>query len=167
MKTVSVEYYGMHGSGRTLKEAKEDASRQLKKAMAGYYTPMYLSAGDEAAILYRTPHGWHYSFVRDGKMSEGCAVCGDDRNDAEQRLRRHLGANATDWRTCLTADDVHPIVRDQRDRRDIATGCKWQRRMRKALDLGLDDQNARYWIDGFTQFMTVPAPDRSILDAVA
>jgi hypothetical protein len=157
MPTVRIEYYGVDGEGRNVTEAKQDAGRKITKAMSGSYTPRVLSAGGETIIVFRSPDGWRYGFLRDGDLS-GLQGQADDREEVERHARKHLGSNVTDWRTCFDADGVDQIVKDARDRREIATSCKWQRDYHTAKDAGLDDTNARYWISGLTHLMTQPIP---------
>ena len=158
MGKVTIDYLGMWGTGRTKTEAKQDAARRIEEALGGSYTPVILTAGGETILMYRDPlSGWSYHFVRDGELTGGCFSM-DDRFETERQARRHLGGLATDWRTCQGPDDVHPIVQNQEDRRDIARGCQWQRDYQTARAAGLDDANARYFIGGFTQFMTQPIP---------
>lgn len=155
---IMIEYFGMPGEGKTVTEAKRDAGAKIESAMRGTYTPVILRAGEETVILFRCPQfGWQYGFLRDGNLS-GIQGSGE-RKELERRARRHLGDLATDWRTCLDANDVHQIVKDEADRREIASNCEWQRKYHKAIDAGLDDNNARNWIGGFAQFMTQPIPD--------
>lgn len=158
MATVTIDYFGMSGTGRNVTEAKRDAGRRIEKAMNGDYTPFILQAGDETIVGHRDPRfEWEYAFVRDGQLSGG-STCIGGRDECERRARRHLGDIATDWRTCLTPADVHPIVLDADDRKDVAQRCQWQRDYHAARAAGLDDNNARYFIGGFTQFMTQPIP---------
>jgi hypothetical protein len=157
-KVHRVNYLGMDGTGQTAKDAKADAARKIETAMEGSYTPIVLTAGGETIVCYREPaYGWSYSFVRNGRLSGGCSG-NYDRETVEKTARRHLGANATNWRTYFGPDDVDSIVEDPADRKDIASGCSWQRKYHAAREAGLDDDNARYFIGGFTQFMSQPIP---------
>lgn len=158
MATVRIEYYGVEGSGKNVTEAKRDAGSKIENALSGSYTPIILQAGDETIIVFRSPDGWQYGFLRNGELG---SIQGQDKDkkEVERSARRHIGSNVTEWKTCFGPDDVHPIVKEERDRREIADNCKWQREMRRATEAGLDDRNARYWISGFTQFMTQAVPE--------
>jgi hypothetical protein len=158
-KVHHVNYLGMDGTGQTVKDAKADAAQKIEAAMEGSYTPIVLTAGGETIICYREPtYGWSYSFVRNGELS-GSSIMGDrSRTYTERSARRHLGGIATDWRTCFGPDDVDSIVLDPADRKDIAEGCSWQRKYHAAREAGLDDDNARKFIGGFTQLMSQPVP---------
>ena len=155
---VTIEYFGMEGIGKNVTEAKKDAGRKIEKAMTGGYTPVILSAGDDTVVIFRSPDGWRYGFLRNGDIT-GIQGQADDRQEVEKHARRHLGNNATDWKTCFGPDDVHPIVKDSRDRRQVAEACKWQQDYHKAIDAGLDDNNTRFWISGLTHLMTQPIPE--------
>lgn len=155
---INLEYFGMPGHGATVKEAKANAGRKIEKALEGSYQPIFLTAGADTVILWREPTGWAYGFLRDGQISGAHYSCDNSQKAVEKAARAHLGANATDWRTCFSAADVHPVVIDQTDRREIASNCRWQRQYRAACDAGLTDNDARYAIGGLTQLMSVPMP---------
>ncbi|GAG18447.1 unnamed protein product, partial [marine sediment metagenome] len=90
-----------------------------------------------------------------------------DRIGCERAARSHLGDIATDWRVCMGADDVSPVVEDEKDRREIAHKCQWQRRYHAARTAGLGDDDARYAVGGFTNHMTVPMPEGFDPQAIA
>lgn len=153
MTTVRIDYFGVEGEGRNVTEAKRNAGHKIEQAMRGSYVPRVLVAGDDAVVIFRTPQHWEYGFIRDGNL---CSIQGasEDRDDVERAARRHLGANATDWRTCLTVADVHPIVVEPADRREILVRCDWQRKYHAWRELGMEDNDARNAIGGFTQFLS-------------
>jgi len=133
---------------------------RIERSLCGRYRPIVLSAGGETVICWREPgYGWCYGWLRDGNLGSGTSICGDDSRECEKRARHHLGSNATRYETCLSADDVDPIVLDTRDRQDIADNCAWQRDYKRAEASGLDDSNIRNLIGGFTQHMTQPIPE--------
>lgn len=156
-KLISLTYCGMEGSGRTVSLAKQDATRKIEAALEGSYMPSVLAAGDDMAVMWREPCGWYYGFIRNGQI--GGFSWHKDRDECERTVRRHLGRNATDYRTCFSDSGVHPIVLNERDRREIAGECEWQRKYQAARAAGLDDQNAMHFVSGFTNFMTQPIPD--------
>ena len=158
MATVTIEYFGFEGVGRNVTEAKRDAGRKIEALHRGSWSPILLDGGSYRMLLYRTLDGWRSASIdTDGKT--GGMQWHDSLEEAEKSCRRHVASNVTDWRTCFTADDVHPICIDPKDRADIAHTCQWQRDYRRAVDAGLDDMNARHFLSGFTQFMTQPIPD--------
>jgi hypothetical protein len=154
---ITLTYFGMAGEGRTVKEAKLDAGRKIEAVFDGNWTPFLLQAGDETILCWREPvGGWHYGFARDGRIDG--STWHATRDECDKSARSHLGQIATDWKTCLTVEDVHPIVKHDADRREILGLCQWQRAYARATSAGLDDNNARLFIGGFTNLMSQPVP---------
>jgi hypothetical protein len=92
MKQITLEYYGMTGTGSTLKEAKADAGAKIAKAMNAEYTPYQMCLGDVIGILYRTPAGYCTS-VKAGKHTGDVygTMHGDcTRGEAMLSMRRHM-----------------------------------------------------------------------------
>jgi hypothetical protein len=153
---LTLKYYGIEGTGCTVTEAKKDAGAKIEKALSGSYRPIVLAAGGETIICWRNPeYGWSYGWLRDGDIS-GTSSGRGDREDCECSARRHIGMNATDWRTCLRPEDVDPIVKEAADRREIAQMCAWQRDYHRAIAAGLDDNDARNLIGGFPTRAPLP-----------
>jgi hypothetical protein len=71
MATVRVTYYGMDGAGRTVTEAKQDAGRQIERALEGSYEPTILASRGMAIMVWRDPYGWRASFITDGGDDKG------------------------------------------------------------------------------------------------
>lgn len=63
MATVTVDYFGMSGTGRTVTEAKRDAGAKLQKAMEGDYAPHFLHYRGYAILVTRSPHGWDTAII--------------------------------------------------------------------------------------------------------
>ena len=149
---ITLTYFGMEGHGKTVKEAKLDAGRKIEALFDGSWTPFLLQAEAETILCWREVlGGWHYGFVREGQIHG--STWHATKEECERSARSHLGQIATDWRTCMKVDDVHGVVKDERDRREILSNCEWQRAYHRATAAGLDDNNARLFIGGFTQMM--------------
>jgi hypothetical protein len=164
-KQIHATVYGMDGTGANVREAREDAGRKIEEALEGSYTPIPLAAGGFSAVAWRTPSGWRYGLVGDGGL--GCTYMGNGSKDETLRAARyHIGQLATDPQTCLGPDDVHPVVEDEADRRDLASWAKWQRQYAAARAAGFDDDQARRIIAGFTLAIDYDRPDPATLAAI-
>lgn len=65
MPRVTIEYYGVEGSGRTVTEAKKDASEKIKASLTGNYHPKIIYHRGYAQLIYREPDGWHHAEIID------------------------------------------------------------------------------------------------------
>lgn len=61
--SVTVTYYGVEGTGRTVTEAKKDAGRKIEESLTGTYKPQLIESRGTAIVIWRDPHGWHSNFV--------------------------------------------------------------------------------------------------------
>ena len=61
MAKITLDYYGMTGTGATVKEAKLDAGRQIEQALNGDYTPSLIHWRQYTVLMAREPRqGWGY-----------------------------------------------------------------------------------------------------------
>lgn len=147
---ITLTYCGVEATGRTVTEAKQNAARRIERFIETGPSPEIIVAGEYAALLWRTiAYGWEYKLIAtpDGGLREGRVYGGnghDRKADTERECRMHLADLATDWRTCITADDVHPVCEEQRDRREIADRCAWQRRYHAYKDRGFDHNQCHH-----------------------
>lgn len=143
MTTVTIQYFGMDGSGRTVTEAKRDAGSKIEKALHGYYTPTMLRAADLIGIIWREPAGYSYKIIRPDSESGqmfGSSGCDWDEKQAVSACARHMAQNIGSY-----AGLEKYIGRD--GMRELDGYFAWQERFRKARDAGHDDQTARMYAD--------------------
>ncbi len=100
MNTVTITYYGVEATGRNVTEAKKEAGKKIEHAMSGSYCPELLQSRGVGILFYRTPDGWHHSYVTDesGKvrtapLSHGS---GQDRDDARATAIMSLAQSTWD-----------------------------------------------------------------------
>lgn len=142
---ITLTYCGVEATGRTVTEAKQSAARRIERYAETGPAPEIIVAGEYAALLWRDlAYGWEYRLIatpshglESGRLFGGGSH--DSKADTERTCRRHLADCATDWRTCFTADDVHPVCEEQRDRKEIASNCAWQRRYHAYKARGFND----------------------------
>ena len=142
--TINITYFGMHGEGRTVTEAKQDAGRKIEKTLTGSYAPELLGRPDHAyrAIMWREPTGWGYHLLdADTKPGAlyGCYVLGDETHEKARRdALRHLADLNDDVTLLSTPADI----------RDWQTKHDWVIRIRTAQAAGYSDEDARHVADG-------------------
>lgn len=94
MATITLDYYGMTGTGHTVKEAKLDAGRKIEAALEGDYSPLLVQWRGTTAVFSRNPKsGWGYRFAHGSSpvqtMFQSC--CGNDgRDEALMRMLLHV-----------------------------------------------------------------------------
>lgn len=153
MTKINLEYFGMPGSGATVKEAKLDAGRKIEAALKDTYMPTIIHWRGRTAIVYRdATAGWMYGTM---DTTEGvkhdystCSPCNnDDRLAVELAARRHLAQNGQKYgeRTC----ELFRPVGDRRSReleqaeKEFAEYGMWQDAYKDARDAGKDDNECR------------------------
>lgn len=153
-KQITMDYYGMSGTGATVKEAKADASRKLQAAMEGDYLPYLLTLRDEMAIVARDPvSGWGYRLIHsDRKPVTECWLnqgYGDSRDEVMLNCARHLidnvrqvgdtFDNSPDLTAFIDALPGRKIATELRrwSASDWARSDEFQTRYRQAVAMGL------------------------------
>lgn len=117
MPSVTVDYYGVPGTGRTVTEAKKDAGRKIEKALA-FRPRVYSYRGWSVAISYE-PDGASYILIhpdRDGRQDSTCFTNQDDvvwhaLHHLFQIARKDGEYEVPDW-VPLPKDQVKRLVAD-------------------------------------------------------
>ena len=141
--TINLTYFGMHGAGRTVTEAKQDAGRKIEKALTGSYAPELLGRPHHTyrAILWREPTCWSYHLLEHDTKPETLFGCSRDYG-SRQDARRYVLCHLADLN-----DDV-TLLSDPADIRDWQTKHDWVIRVRTAQAAGYSDEDARHVADG-------------------
>jgi hypothetical protein len=151
---LTIKYFGVEGTGKTVTAAKADAGRKIESALEGSYSPMLVSWRGQSAVVYRTPDGWGYALVnsdRDGVHSPCTNTSHADRADAIASAKQHVAMNAYDWRTDGPSVDC-PLFTDGlplkwwRDR--TASDHRFQSRYASAKLLGYTDSQCHEYACG-------------------
>lgn len=157
MARVTIEYFGMPGSGATVTEAKRDAGRKIEEALDGDYSPIVAQWRDHAVLAFRHPrYGWGYRFLGDSSV-QAVSQCCSGFTDKEECLRAmliHIADNAM-----LVSDapeSINPLFASyfglkQREidgikaeyARRLAYHQAVQARMAEAASIGLTGEDAR------------------------
>lgn len=103
MTKINLEYFGMPGSGATVKEAKQDAGHRIEQALEGDYNPIVIRFRDHMLVVARDPKlGWGYRIVypdvksvRDSLYLQGTE---DDRETCIAHAVRHLADILREYR---------------------------------------------------------------------
>lgn len=120
---INLTYCGMGGTGKTVKEAKQDAARKIEAVLDGNYFPRILSYRDISILVYRTPQGWHTTIIRDdGKMMEGLLTSSSMHETASEATsvaqvqlaqlgwKRDDGYTMPDFLTDAQKRDMHSMI---------------------------------------------------------
>ncbi len=146
MATISIEYYGVEGSGRTVTEAKKDAGRKIEQSLAGSYKPEIVTHRGFAVMVWREPSGYSVAIIVDpdgGGVRERLCECHYQSKEDAMRSARHMVAQNT-W----TAEDGTSAPEFMTDRNEIAEFRSWaefQLRYIKARAAGLGSNDAHDW----------------------
>lgn len=148
-KSVTVDLYGVEGTGRTVTEAKQDAGTRIESFFRGSHTPEVLHWRGYVALAHRLPGlDWCYGLVatpegvREGPVMSlsgtGYATAAECLKDAGRHLA-DLGYQEEDDLT------PPPFLVDPKDVAEFVRKVKWQRRYTLARGSGLTDWQARHW----------------------
>lgn len=143
MKTITLDYYGMTGQGRTVTEAKQDAGRKITEALSGDYTPRVYSFGGNTWAVWRTPRGIVSGRVLpDGKFGGTCLHGRDTFEEACYTTRFHLAQLGCD----ITSDEIPSILPgDEKSIREFSWWLGFQRAYRHAKAGGKNDMDSHYF----------------------
>jgi hypothetical protein len=150
MPQVTVTYYGVEGTGRTVTEAKQDAGRKIEHSLSGSYTPRIIGNPAEVAVLiYREAlTGWVYRLIgpviQPDLTSDSCTpIYGYNatptREACERDARRHLAQ--IQWGSIGRASAN--TITDPSDRAEHERWMDWQFGYRAAKERGLSDEECR------------------------
>lgn len=148
MARVTIEYYGMDGTGATVTEAKKDAGAKITAALTGSYTPHVLTHKGYAILIWREPNGWHNRIIADPSDgirtdSRGMGFCpGDSERDAIRGAQRHLAQLG--WQHD-DGPEAPEFLTDRHDRADFRSWAVFQLRHRAARAYGLNPNDAHSW----------------------
>ena len=134
MATVTIEYYGMEGQGRTVTEAKRDAGAKIEKALGGDWTPRLLTSRGWTILLYREPSGWHSAITCDADSGPRTGnVHGTnyrDYEDCHESALAHLGQLSWDGAEmlppCLQCEFSREMQRSGGARRLVSEFSSWR-----------------------------------------
>jgi hypothetical protein len=147
MGTVTVDYYGMSGTGRTVTEAKKDAGAKVTRALGGYYTPTVVAHRGYAILVYREPTGWNTRIIvcpQDG-IREG-KVWGSGDHATEGEAIRAAQCHIADLGWCESDGlDAPEFIKDKGDRAEFRYKAEFQIRYRKAKAVGLTDTQCHHY----------------------
>jgi hypothetical protein len=115
-KPVFLKYLGFTGTGKTKREAREDASLQIEKLNRGDWTPILLEWHGDAILIFRTIHGWEYSFIRQYRSGLGMrGTCiGDGELDSTLRNAKNALVQSA-WQPDMPLDSFPEWFTDERD----------------------------------------------------
>lgn len=160
MATVTIEYFGMDGAGRTLTDAKKDAGRKIEAAMKGSYEPTVLASRGVVILLWRDPYGWRHSTITDGGDDKGNGgfrdklsySSGNDYAYTLQSALSHLAQQTWDGAEelppCLGSAASLIVRRDINGRAVLGEFKSWrgfQLAYKVAIANGIDDNARHQW----------------------
>lgn len=122
MNKVTIDYYGMAGTGRNVTEAKRDAGEQIRKALDGDFTPSLIHWREYTVLVAREPKfgcGYRISHRKDGEIRERMYLNHQDGDEHEVlvRLCHHIGdiARPFDEDPALTRPLFDALIRPYRE----------------------------------------------------
>ncbi len=140
--SISLTYFGMPGTGRTVTEAKKDAGAKIEKALTGHYTPRVLNYRGWAFLVYREPHGWASAVIAqpDGFRESLCTRSQNDQTEKEavahaQEQLAQLGWEDTDGTEA-------PAFLTTLQAREFREWAEFQLRFREAVRRGMGHNDA-------------------------
>ena len=144
---INLTYYGMEGSGATVKEAKLDAGRKIEAALSGYHFPTIITktVGEVTytVFVFRMLNQWGYSTIKHGAEKDGRQFASANDNSEEEALRhawRHIAGNeftfTDDGQAWLEKNDTDGL-------RELVYMAKWQHLMKAWQNVGKTSEEAR------------------------
>ena len=147
MATITMDYYGMSGTGKTVKEAKADAGAKVSAALRGSYTPIILTHRGYAVLVARSPQGWDYRTIyspQDG-IAEGRVWLGSNYETEEDATRSALNHLAQMGWAPGDGTNAPEFVKDKAARGEFSRWAEFQTRYARAKAAGLNDNEAHHY----------------------
>ena len=91
MSSVTVDYFGVSGTGRTVKQAKEDAGSKIRRVVK-HVSPRVWTWRGWSVVVYVTPEGEGYMLIHPD--DDGRKHCCSFGSDCEQSAVKHMLSNA-------------------------------------------------------------------------
>lgn len=141
MKKISLDYCGMEGEGKTVREAKRDATRKIEAALSADYTPRIISFRGETIIIWRSPKSTASSLLHGGQIVGGCTLYapGEDRKRIEEQCRLQLAQTVWNYE-----EDLAPFLDfiGEKNAPKFLSWVRWQNAYRQARHNGATDIEA-------------------------
>ena len=91
MSKINIEYYGVHGEGRTVKEAKANAGRKISEAMNGSYEPVIVRGERLLGIVWRHPlFGLYSSLIGSDDKPSGITWYNETIEQTTDRMKLNI-----------------------------------------------------------------------------
>ncbi len=145
MATVTIEYFGMTGSGRTVTEAKRDAGAKIERALSGSWTPEIVEWRGCAILIHREPQGWCRTVIAGPEGVRGGRCWGAPNEDTFESAKLCAQIHLADMASTL--DDTEPpeFLRDRNLIREWHLRQEFQRRYVRARAAGLADNECHHY----------------------
>lgn len=153
---ITLDYYGMEGTGRTLTEAKKEAGAKIKAALTGRYSPEVLTLNGQAYLIWREPNGWHSRSLTDSQGIRAGEVYGSsgesDYAECVKGAWLQLGMNA--WHGPEDNAIVLDAMPDKRIRGELQSwiGFQLAYRHKRAMGDTPDNELHRWACDHASEF---------------
>ncbi len=142
---VTLDYYGMTGTGKTLKAAKEDAGEKLRAALKGDYSPVILAHRGNVVLVARSPSGWDFRTICDadtGPRPGTVHLCGSNYDTQEGALRDAAAHLAQMGWVVADGTESPEFIRDREQRANFERWATFQLRYAKAKATGCTDHES-------------------------
>lgn len=141
MPKITLEYLGVEGTGRTVKEAKADAVRKIEQLLKADRSPYFMSFRGQHVIIWHTGTSYAYrqvnneeDYSRGKKIQWGTQTCSDDISQVLGEIRQHLAQVCWDG-----VEEMSPLLTEEREQRDFAQWQRFQIAYQDARAKGLSD----------------------------
>lgn len=146
---ITVEHYGVEGTGRNVTEAKRDAGIKIAWALRDH-TPNVITWRGHVGLYWRTPTGYATATIDPSDKHEGytycwCSTCEHDEATICSEVMLHLmdmTMTRDDWAN-IDVDSIDwPRRMLPKHRDDFRTRVAFVRRYNRAVSAGLNTNDA-------------------------
>lgn len=154
-KQITIEYFGVKGTGETVAKAKQDAGHKIERCFAEGFAPTIVSLKDRynawALVMRADADHWGYRIYEDvPAQGHGTALVmraspfsmgHNSRENAILSARRHLAQ----WVMKVhddTCTGLEFLAGEPKEARDHLEYIAWQRSYRRLREQGLSDVDA-------------------------
>lgn len=147
MAKITLEYLGVEGTGKTVKEAKLEATRKIEKLLKADRSPHFLSFRGESIIVWHTGASYVYKMLdnaadysRGQKIQWGTQPLSDDIREVLAECRRHLAQICWDG-----VEDMSPLLTEAKEQQQFTQWVRFQRAYQEARIQGKSETDCHQY----------------------
>jgi hypothetical protein len=143
MSKIILEYLGVEGTGRTVKEAKLDATHTIERMLKVDRSPYFMAFRGQSVLIWHNGNNYvsrildtNEDYSRGKKISYCTSHCSDSIAEVLAHNRQHLAQLCWDG-----IEEMSPLLTEEKEQRKFAQWVRFQRAYQEASRNGLSEMD--------------------------